>query len=572
MAQQLIEYRPYQSEAITSVYDYFDTHPVGNPVVAMPTGTGKSVVIGGFVHSVLSRWPRQRIIKLTHVKELIEQNFDKLLRLWPTAPAGIYSAGLGRRDILPITYAGIASVYKLAEAFGHVDLVLIDECHLVGNREEAMYQIFFNALLAINPRLRFIGFTATPWRLGMGRITEGGLFTHFCCDMTGRAAFNRFIEEAYLSPLVPKRTHAQLDVQGVRIQGGEFNQADLQSAVDKDIVTYKALYETCTHANDRRKWLFFTTGIEHTENVAEMLVTHFGISALPVHSKISNEERASALAKFQRGQVRCLVNSNILTTGFDDPEIDLIGVLRPTNSPVLWVQMLGRGTRPVYAQGYESYLNTLEGRRAAIAAGPKANCLVMDFASNTARLGPINDPVIPKKRGASKGQGSAPVKICPSCNAYNHTSVRYCEHCGAEFAEVVNFGTHASQQELIAGSDLPQMEVFPVQSVTYDVHQPKQREGEPAKPPSLKVSYFCGGSGLRLFKEYVCFEHSGFSRAKAHKWWKQRTQAGSWIPETVAQSKDYVQQLPVPKSIRVWVNKKHPEVMAYDFTGTGFDG
>src|SRR5690606_23327156 len=103
-----MKFRDYQEYAIASIFRYFEQGGKGNPIVAMPTGTGKSVVIGGFIREVMLRYPGQRIIVLTHVKELIEQNYKKLLALWPTAPAGVYSAGLRRREIgLPITFAGI---------------------------------------------------------------------------------------------------------------------------------------------------------------------------------------------------------------------------------------------------------------------------------------------------------------------------------------------------------------------------------------------------------------------------------------------------------------------------------
>ena len=163
-----MEFRPYQVEAIESIYHFFEQNKEGNPMIAMPTGTGKSIVIGGFVRSIFEHWPGQRVIKLTHVKELIEQNFDKLIRLWPTAPAGIYSASLNRRDIAPITYAGIASVWKKAEEFGHVDIALVDECHLVSEKDGTMYQTFFKGLRKINPALRVIGLSATCYRLGHG--------------------------------------------------------------------------------------------------------------------------------------------------------------------------------------------------------------------------------------------------------------------------------------------------------------------------------------------------------------------------------------------------------------------
>lgn len=540
----------FQKQAIEALYRYFAAKS-GNPIIAMPTGTGKSHVIADFAKSVFDSYPSQRVIKLTHVKELIQQNAEKILKLWPTAPLGIYSAGLGRDDIAPITYAGIASVYRRAEEFGHVDLAIVDEAHLVSHKDGTMYGQFFSALRKINPYLKIIGLSATPYRLGLGMLTDGGTFTDVCFDITGREDFNRLIAEGYLAPLVPKRTGQQLDVSGVRIQGGEFVQADLQRAVDKATTTYYALQELMQHSAGRKAWLVFTTGVEHTEHVADMLVKEFNVAARPVHSKMKDAERDLYIRQYKAGQLQCLVNNNVLTTGFDHPAIDLIGVLRPTNSPVLWVQMLGRGTRP---------------------CDNKSDCLVLDFANNTPRLGPINDPVIPKPRSKGKG-GSAPVRICEACNTYNHASAAVCVACGAPFPRAVKFGATANDLPLIAGlpTEVPQTLAFKVDRVTYAVHTKRDR------PNTLKVSYFCG---LRLFQEYMCFEHDGFAKHKAHNWWRVRfrydtvPRTGSdgklWTPETVAEALQYAPNLRVPTHINVWVNRQHPEITGYDFSGNGF--
>ncbi len=538
----------FQKQAVEALYRYFAAK-AGNPLIAMPTGTGKSHVIADFCKSVFDSYPSQRMVKLTHVKELIEQNANKLLGLWPTAPLGIYSAGLGRRDIAPITYAGIASVFKQAEQFGHVDLAIVDEAHLVSGKEGTMYSYFFAELKKINPRLKIIGLSATCYRLGMGMLTEGGIFTDVCFDITGRDDFNRLIAEGYLSPLIPKRTQHQLDVSGVRLQGGEYVQADLQRAVDKSTITHYALEEVVKQSTGRKSWLVFTTGVEHTEHVAEALQKEFGVNAKPVHSKMNGAERDLYIRQFKAGQVQCLVNNNVLTTGFDHPGLDLIGVLRPTNSPVLWVQMLGRGTR---------------------VCDGKDNCLVLDFAGNTERLGPINDPVIPKPRGKKKG-GQAPVRLCEACMCYNHASAVVCQFCGAEFPRNVKFGTQAGELPLIAGIPAEIQTVgFKVDRVTYAVHKKRER------PDTLKVSYF---AGLRLFQEYLCFEHDGFAKHKAHDWWRKRfpyetIQANPgeklWVPETTAMAHQFAPHLRVPAGINVWVNKQHPEIVSYDFTGAGF--
>lgn len=551
----LIKLRDYQQEAVNSLPAYFSKKS-GNPLIAMPTGTGKSVVIAGFLQYVF-QYPDQKVIIATHVKELIQQNYDKLIALWPQAPAGIYSSGLKKRDLHNrIVFVGIASVAKRAAEFGKVDLLIIDEAHLVSPNEETSYRKFINDLTKINPNLKIIGLTATPWRLGHGRITqEGHIFTDVCFDITGLNEFNRLISEGYLSPLVPKNTNAQLDTSDVHMQGGEFKAGELQIAVDKAEITEAALKEAIEFGQDRRSWLIFAAGVEHAIHIAETL-THLGVSCKAIHSKMADGERDSILEEYKSGKLRAVSNNNVLTTGFDHPDLDFIVMLRPTASPVLWVQMLGRGTRPVYAPGHD--LSTIEGRLGAIAAGPKQNCLVLDFAGNTKRLGPINDPVIPRKRG-DKGGGEAPVKLCMSCATWNHATAKFCVHCGSEFIMQVKIKDSADTAQLIK-QDMPVTEVFDVNQITYSKHI------KAGRPPSMKVSYF---SNLRSFYEFVPIEAEGSLRGLAKRWWGNRSRTID-LPATVDEALQVVNLLPAATHIRVWINKQYPEILAHCFDGTKF--
>lgn len=531
--------RSYQIEAVSCLYQYFSAMG-GNPLVAMPTGTGKSVVIALFLESIYRQWAGQKVLVLTHVKELIQQNYDKLIQLWPNAPAGINSAGLNRRDVHhKIIFAGIGSVAKKAAEFGHVDLVLIDEAHLVSPSQETMYQKFISGLLTVNPNLKVIGFTATPWRLGVGHITDNGIFTDIAFDITGMEAFNRLIEEGFLAPLVPKRTKMQFDVDGVHKRGGEFIAAELQTAVDRDELTEAALKETLELGADRRHWLVFASGVEHAINVNNML-NMMGVPSVVIHSNLTNQERDDAILGFKSGKYRAAVNNNVLTTGFDFPAIDFIVMLRPTSSPVLWVQMLGRGTRPFSCEEWV-----------------KENCLVLDFAGNTKRLGPINDPLIPRKKGERVGE--APVRICQECQTYNHASAKVCMVCGFVFPAISKLKQAASTEELIKQSIEPVVEVFKVDHITYSQSFKEGRE------PIMTVAYYCG---LRKFTDYVCLQHDGYAARKARQWWRERSEDAP--PERIADAMERASQLKVPTQLRVWINKKYPEILGYCYDGTAF--
>lgn len=527
--------RQYQIEAVKSIFTYF-AHRAGNPVLALPTGTGKSIIIAMFLQSVYAQFASQRVMVLTHVKELIQQNHEKLMVLWPAAPAGIYSAGLNKRDThKKITFAGIGSVAKKAKEFKHVDLVIIDEAHLVSPNDETLYQKFLANLMLVNPNLKVIGLTATPWRLGTGKLTEDGIFTDICFDITGLAPFNRLITEGFLAPLIPKRTNQMLDVDGIHMRGGEFIQSELQVAVDKTEITYAAIKETLELAHGRNHWLVFASGVEHACNIADIM-NDMGISAIAIHSKMGDAQRDKAILDFKAGKYKAAVNNNVLTTGFDFPAIDCIVVLRPTASTVLWVQMLGRGTRP------------FEG---------KENCLVLDFAGNTKRLGPINDPVIPKRKG-EKTNGEAPVKLCGSCATYNHTSVTHCVYCGTEFVFQVKIKHTAASEELLK-SDAPITENFKVDHITYSTHEKVDR------PLMMKVTYYCG---LRAFTEYVCIQHSGFAERKARQWWRERSVKP--FPASVEDALLITDYIKPATHLRIWINKQYPEIIAHCFDGLAF--
>jgi DNA repair protein RadD len=428
---------------------------------------------------------------------------------------------------MPIIFGGVASVVNNIHDFGHRDLLLIDEAHLLSPKEGTMYQRVISGLMDINPQLKVIGLTATPYRLGQGMLTDDGLFTDICYDKTNLKGFNELLNAGFLCKLVPPRVETELDVSGVRIgSDGDFKRGELQAAVDKKDITVRALTEMMHYSEDRRSWLIFASGIEHAEHISEIL-NEWGIPTAAIHSKMSLS-RDEAIRDFKSGQLRCVVNNNVLTTGFDHPLIDLIGTLRPTVSPGLHIQMLGRGTR--------------------IAPG-KENCLVLDFAGNVRNLGPINDPVIPRKKG--QRTGTAPIKVCPQCDVLVHASLRICDNCGYEFPKYTKLQSSAGESEIIR-SGLPKTEWIMVSGVYYTRHK-----GKNGKPDSIKTTYQCG---LRQFTEYVFPESKG---GKFTKWWKERSDAP--VPYSVTEFLQLLEYLRKPTQIRVNFSSKYEDVLNYKF-------
>ncbi len=522
----MLTLRPYQQAAITSIYGYFQENK-GNPLVVIPTAGGKSLVMAAFIEGVLKAWPDQRILIVTHVRELIAQNHAEMIGLWPEAPAGIYSAGLGKREAQArVLFAGIQSIHRRAHEVGHTDLVLIDEAHLIPGNSSTMYRRFLDGLTRINPALKVIGLTATPFRVDSGMLHQGknALFT----DIAFEAPVRDLIDAGYLSPLVSKHPNTRLDVSKVGTRAGDFIQRDLAAAVDQEAITRAAVSEIIEHGRDRKSWLAFCSGVEHARHVAEEFVRQ-GISCRTIFGDTPKEERDAIIAAFKRGDIRALASMGVLTTGFNAPAVDLIALLRPTKSAGLYVQMVGRGTR--------------------LAPG-KENCLVLDFAGNVRRHGPI-DLVRPRRPGEAGG-GEAPTKICPECDSIVALSATDCPDCGHVFPErEVKIAPTAATLPVLS----PKVQWLPVHGVSYSRHD--KRGGK----PSLKVTYSCG---LKSYSEWVCIEHHGYPRQKAAEWWRTRA-PGCPVPLTVDQAIAEAARLARPSAISVRPSGRYVEISGYRF-------
>lgn len=498
--------RYYQSDAVDSTIDLLNENPEAHPLVVMPTGSGKSHTICLLVDDILTNNPNRNILVLSHVKEILMQDHDALENYFEGVEIGLYSAGLDSRTVKKITVAGIQSIYSKQEEFCQFDIIIIDECHLIPMDDESMYRTFLNWF---EGKATYIGFTATHFRMGHGYIHkgDGALFTDISYDLSERDAFNRLIEEGYLSKLVIKPTKNEFDVEGLKITAGEYNIKAMTDRFDRKSITDNAIDEIIRCGKNLNQWLVFAIDIDHAEHIAETL-RNSGIKTACIHSKMEGD-RGEVLADVKAGEYRAVVNVDILTTGFDSPLIDLIAFLRPTQSPVLHVQMTGRGLRVIYKLGF--ILDSIEGRLAAIEAGPKQACLILDFAGNTRRLGPINDINIIQK-GKSDEVGEAITKDCPECGAINHPSNKLCDNCGHEFIFIEKLSS-LSDNAVIVRDNTNMKEWLDVSDVKYSIHS------KPGKPSSLRVTYRVG---LVSFSEWICYDHKGYAGRKASHWVKWR--------------------------------------------------
>lgn len=532
----MIQLRDYQQAAIDAVYAYWEQGG-GNPLVEMATGTGKSMVIAELVRRIRTDFPTMRVLMLVHVKELVEQNFKALLNLYPGGSMGIYSAGLGRRDAHhAITFASVQSVFKKAAALGPRHLVLIDEAHLVPSAGEGMYLTLLEGLRRHVPDLRVVGFTATPFRLGTGRLDhgDGRLFDETVYSYGIRDG----ISGGYLSPLISKATAAQIDVTSVARSRGEFVAEQLETAADA--ITVEAVDEIIRFGENRRAWLAFCSGVDHAVAVRNAFRAR-GITAETVTGDTPGPERDRIFRSYRAGQIKVLTGANVFTTGFDAPLVDLIAMLRPTLSTSLYVQMVGRGTRKN------------EG---------KENCLVLDFARNVARHGPVDSVAIGGKKAKGEDDGKVTVdtvraKKCPDCEELVALHVHVCPDCGHEWPIEAK-----PKHEARADGDLGILstEVVPPKMLPV-VDWSLGAWTKVGAPDSVRVTYY---AGISEYREWLAFEYTGKPRQTACQWWSMHGGSNPF-PKTTIEAIGRKGELTMPATISVKPNGKYFDIVNRTF-------
>lgn len=577
MSQSQFKDRWYQVEGVDAFENYFLNGGKGHPLGVFPTGTGKSVIIAKLIQRLMRRWPTVRSMMITHDMRLIEQNANKFRSIWPECPLGIYSAGLGGRDtLLPVIFGGVKSIALEIQRrnaaneqhFGWRDFIFVDEAHLISQKEDSDYMFIIAELMKINPNLRIIGFTATPFRMRQGMVTDGGMFTDIVYDISGVDAFNRLIDEGYLCTLIARPPVNKMDDSQLVVRAGEYTDASQEAAMSEEVL-FKACQEVVYTGNEfnRWSWLTFAPSIKRAELINEML-TSLGVDSTVVHSQVKgregrskDKEVAHRIEEFKRGYYRNITNKDMLTTGFDHPCIDLINMFRKTRSPGLHVQMNGRGTRPYDPQNPGDV-------DASYFVNPKNYCIVMDFARNVQLLGPINDPVIPRKPGEQGGE--APVRICPEnkkdirgtfgCGTQNHSSAPTCIFCGFVFPKKKEEELRVSHEDVFVAppiSKVPKskIEYWNVTQVFYNLHT------KAGSPPMIKVIYAC--SNGKSMNDFVCLEHPGLAGRRAREWWRERHTGD--VPLTTQIALAQVSLLRKPASLRVETAEKYPKILSVEW-------
>lgn len=385
--------RPYQQDAVDATIRYFrrSSQPA---VIVLPTGAGKSLVI-----AELARVAHGRVLVLAHVKELVAQNHAKYQAYG--LEADIFAAGLQRKESrAKVVFGSVQSVARnLTEFDEPFSLLIVDECHRISDADNSQYQQIIHQLRQRNPQLRLLGLTATPYRLGKGWIyqfhyhgmvrgTEQALFR----DCIYELPLRYMIKHGFLVP--PERLDmpvVQYDFSRLQAQeNGLFSEVDLNRELQRQQrITPHIIQQIVEFARDRQGVMIFAATVDHAREILGLLPE----SKALISAGTPAAERDALICAFKARQVRYLVNVAVLTTGFDAPHVDLIAILRPTESVSLYQQIVGRGLR--------------------LSPG-KTDCLILDYAGNP------HDLYTPEV-GTPKGKSdNVPVQVfCPGCGFAN---------------------------------------------------------------------------------------------------------------------------------------------------------
>lgn len=490
--------RPYQSAAIESLFAYLASSD-GNPCIVLPTGAGKTPTMAWTIQQCVTQWPDTRVMVLAHIRELLEQGVEKMRAIWPQAPVGVYSAGLGSRDMnYSVTYASIQSVFKRACDFPPFDLIFIDEAHRIPLEQEGQYRQFLRDAKLCNPHIRVVGWTATPYRLAGGDICHKDFILN---EVVYTANVKQLIDDGHLAPLRTKLGANEVDTSGVKKSRGEFNAKQLEAAamVDETVDGIASEAVEIINRERRNSVLFFCCGVDHCDKMSRALAA-LGVDAPTIHANTSSVDRAARGNAFKAGRLRALCNVNVLSEGFDAQRVDAVVMIRPTQSKGLYYQQVGRGLR------------TFAG---------KTDCLVLDFAGNIVRHGPIDHLEGSKTEMVTCGGDicrehfARVINKCPACgwDVPPPTPKFFESEVGEPKKRIIPTDPNArTEASILSGGEPWEMKV---ETVVASVHQ---KDG---KKPTLKVEYRAPG-GMESHREWICLGHDGYAGHKARSWWRAR--------------------------------------------------
>jgi DNA repair protein RadD len=397
--------RPIQQHVIDSSMASFKSGSTYHLLQA-PVGFGKTIVAGFLMKEALESYGARSLF-LCHLTELVVQTVEKFNKIAPDLSCGVLCGSLDEREVQQITVGTRQTVAQNLDTLGKINLIIIDEVHLFS----AQYQKIVDYFLALNPRLKVVGVTGTPYTIKQGWIYGDGKMWPEPFHAT---TMDEMIELGYLSPYRYKMAqNLEEELAGVKKTAGEYHESDLGEMMQEERHMGSVKHAIETYAKGRKSILVFAVTIEHAEALASFLGCHC------VHSQLKRDLWRERVDRFKGGQDRILVNVTQLSIGFDAPAVDCLVVARPTMSPALHVQIAGRSLR------------ICEGKKDA---------LILDLVGNYLRHGLPSNPKIrsPKEKQKDNEKKEKEANVCEVCFFVVDDGSLVCPECGAEMVKKKN--------------------------------------------------------------------------------------------------------------------------------------
>jgi DNA repair protein RadD len=504
-----MELRYYQQEAIDAAW--LSLRKREHPVIHLPTGSGKALVLSEIAHRVVSRGGR--VLIATHVQELVGQNAAEFQKLTGVEP-GILCAGLERTDKdHDVLFASVQSLYGPAKRkeIPPFDLIEIDECHLCQDRESDAK--FYPTLFSCYPDAQRLGLSATPFRIDGPVYGEGRYFTEKCYEIS----VLQLVQDGFLAPLVGVNPELKLDHDKIKKVAGEF---DVKSVEDQETEEWlrECILTTGELARGRKHIAVFCPTVSVAERASALFSAH-GLESRYVVA--DTEDRSDLLDDWKAGKFPVMCSVNVLSTGFNFQSLDTIVVLRPTESLGLWQQILGRGTR--------------------IAEG-KTNCLVIDFSGNLLIHGGIcmgMEEVYSQSGGTLEKVSAKPV----------------------ERKEKRKVKTAKELTELDPMLASPKGFRARVLDLGFIIIGSKSQPGKQL----VMCNYDCVTENGLLIQAscFLCVEYSGFALQQAANWFRRRGETS--FPSNAEAARSFCWGLPTPREVTIKRNGKYLNVDAEHF-------
>lgn len=454
--------RPYQQECVDAVWAELFLNP--HPLIVMSTGLGKTETVFGLMQKAP---PHIKMCFLVNRVTLVEQTYRRASKVFPGI--GVYCATVNKKEEAGIVVASVQSIER-APVVPFFNLIIVDEAHRISDQ----CRRFIHKCREVNPNLKVIGLTATPFK------STGLIYgkDQFFSSVTYSKDLKWAIANGYLVTPRLKRTQEAFDTTGLKIVMGDFDATQLEVLTANDSKAGAQLSDAIPQLVGRKKVAWATANINHARLIHSKLLG-VGEKASIIHSQLSSDEQRQAIVDFEQGANRHMVFVTMLSEGYDYPPIDAIVFLRPTRSPVLYVQTIGRGLRN---------------------SDGKQDLLILDYAEVVKNCGPLDNPRINKKGERRKKDEADLMKFCPACYEYVEKSVQVCPACGAEWPKVEK----DPQKNLTRKSGAGALFSSEIKSEWIDVSDVKLARGKTSKGHDcITVTYFPKDFAQRAVKEWL---------------------------------------------------------------------